>query len=74
MTQEQIDNACYEAVIAECTCGGGGPEDAHTCPACKMWQRLMKVGVVKWRERLRQPQAKRRRFGRDCYASSSERR
>lgn len=29
------------AVTNECTCGGGGPEDKHTCPACQVWHRLV---------------------------------
>lgn len=30
-----------QAVESECTCGGGGPADKHTCPACLVWHRLM---------------------------------
>lgn len=25
------------AVSQACTCGGGGPYDNHTCPACMVW-------------------------------------
>ncbi len=30
-----------EAVNNQCTCGGGGPEDEHTCPACQVWHELV---------------------------------
>ena len=33
--------AIQHAVMAECTCGGGGPNDPHTCPACKVYHRLV---------------------------------
>jgi len=23
-----------------CSCGGGGPDDPHTCPACMVWHRM----------------------------------
>ena len=35
------DYAIQLAVMEECTCGGGGPNDPHTCPACKMYHRLV---------------------------------
>jgi len=28
------------AVMSECSCGGGGPDDKHTCQACKVYHRL----------------------------------
>jgi hypothetical protein len=28
------------ATVAECTCGGVGPDDKHTCPACMVYHRL----------------------------------
>lgn len=31
-----------QSVNEECTCGGGGPEEKHTCPACKVYHRLMR--------------------------------
>ena len=32
------------AVNEECTCGGGGPDDSHTCQACKVYHRLVTHG------------------------------
>jgi hypothetical protein len=29
------------AVLNECSCGGGGPGDNHTCPACMVYHRLV---------------------------------
>jgi hypothetical protein len=29
------------AVTNECACGGGGPDDPHTCPACMVYHRLV---------------------------------
>lgn len=29
------------AVMQECSCGGGGPDDKHTCQACKVYHRLV---------------------------------
>jgi len=29
------------AVMNECSCGGGGPDDKHTCPACQVYHRLV---------------------------------
>ena len=26
-----------------CTCGGGGPDDPHTCPACMVWHRMQRA-------------------------------
>lgn len=34
-------SAIQIAVMNECTCGGGGPKDAHTCPACHVYHRLL---------------------------------
>ena len=31
------------AVNAQCSCGGGGPNDKHTCPACHVYHRLVTV-------------------------------
>jgi hypothetical protein len=31
------------AVMNECACGGGGPNDAHTCPACRVYHRLLSL-------------------------------
>jgi len=30
-----------DAVTNECSCGGGGPNDPHTCPACMVYHRLV---------------------------------
>jgi len=27
-----------------CSCGGGGPDDPHTCSACMVWHRLKAMG------------------------------
>ena len=32
--------ALWEAVVEHCTCGGGGPQDAETCPACRIWHTM----------------------------------
>ena len=32
-----------DAVLNECSCGGGGPECAHTCPACHVYHRLVSL-------------------------------
>lgn len=29
------------AVTLSCSCGGGGPDDQHTCPACLVYHRLI---------------------------------
>lgn len=29
------------AVMNSCSCGGGGPDDKHTCPACMVYHRLV---------------------------------
>ena len=31
------------AVMNLCSCGGGGPDDPHTCPVCKLYHAL-KIG------------------------------
>jgi len=31
----------FDLVTADlCSCGGGGPEDPHTCPVCMVWHRF----------------------------------
>lgn len=40
------DTVLDEAVRACCTCGGGGPEDPHTCPACMVFHYIV-TGVRK---------------------------
>jgi len=31
------------AVMQCCTCGGGGPDDKHTCPACHVYHALATI-------------------------------
>lgn len=33
------------AVNANCTCGGGGPSDQHTCPACQVYHALTRQSL-----------------------------
>ena len=35
--KEKLRCACNSL----CSCGGGGPEDEHTCDVCKVWHRMM---------------------------------
>jgi hypothetical protein len=35
--KENMRRACNSL----CSCGGGGPEDDHTCDVCKVWHRTM---------------------------------
>lgn len=42
------------AVNEECSCGGGGPEDEHTCQACRVYHR-MHGRTVKVKEAMNEP-------------------
>jgi len=35
------------AVMQCCTCGGGGPDDKHTCPACHVYHALATIPNAK---------------------------
>jgi len=37
MLDSAQDFLIKNAVNQACTCGGGGPYDAYTCPACMVW-------------------------------------
>lgn len=37
---KHFERALMMAVNEECSCGGGGPTDPHTCPACMVYHRL----------------------------------
>ena len=38
---DKDNESLTEAVNACCTCGGGGPDDKHTCPACQVFHYLV---------------------------------
>jgi len=45
-TAKRYGKIIREAVNASCSCGGKGPEDPGVCPACMVWHRLHKEGLV----------------------------
>jgi hypothetical protein len=44
-----FERSIEQAIRQACTCGGGGPHDDHTCPACMVWHWYKHPALAKTR-------------------------